>query len=206
MAQFWIRTSSTHTHTKRSIPRKKCSLVLWTKRKGPSVFWTVQFSTYLNIVFKDLRNRRQEPQVALYRRQLQCKKIIPQQGESLAARTKHFLQHENIMFLSLLRIRQYQRILAQLLWNVLLGGCFIYNIDSWNTRYTFQARSWTPFCLHSCLNSLQHRLKLLETFLSLWSPLTWKHHTVSADLSANHISDANLRLHHIPKVFYWIEI
>lgn len=89
-----LEHTNTHEHTHTRQERQASSM---NQRQRTFCVLNSSISTYLNIVFKDLRNRRQEPQVALYRRQLQCKKIIPQQGESLAARMKHILQHENIM-------------------------------------------------------------------------------------------------------------
>ena len=89
-----------------------------------------------------------------------------------------------------------------------LVQCYVYYIHSPATlgRYTLLGPGLDPFCLQNCLNSSWHRFnKALETFLRDF-PYFHESITQLLQICRLHIHDANLPFHHIPKVFYWIEI
>ncbi len=85
-----------------------------------------------------------------------------------------------------------------LFWNVWIPGKI--TLTGHFIRNTLLVPDWTPFCLQNCLNSSWHRFnKVLETFLRDFGPYWHDSITQLLQICRQHIYDANLPFHHIPK-------
>lgn len=73
----------------------------------------------------------------------------------------------------------------------------------WNIC-TLLAWGWTPFFLQSCVDN-KDSIKYVTHSLEIWSILM-KYYGTIFQICQRQINDANFPFHHIPKVFFWIEI